>query len=78
MTREEHIALFKEYTSKSKEELDAIINTGMFNTVIEGYLSLTLKGMGVDPEEVRKARVELKAVLDEVTATEARQAGEKY
>lgn len=78
MTREEHVALFKEYTMKSKEELDAIVNTGMFNTVIEGYLALTLKGMGVDPEEVRKARVELKAVLDEVTATEARQAGEKY
>lgn len=77
MTREEHIALFKKYTLKTQEELDAIINTGMFNSIIEGYLILTLQGMNCDADVIRTARTELKNVLEEVNATEARQAVNK-
>lgn len=78
MTREEHVELFKKYTLKPEEELNAIIDTGMFNTIIEGYLTLTLQSLQYDPEEVRKARIELKHILDEKNASEARQAGSKY
>lgn len=76
MTKEAHIALFKEFVNKSEEELNEIINTGMFNSIIEGYLIITLKGLGASNEDIKKARIELKAVLDETTAGEARQATE--
>ena len=72
MTREKHLELFKEYVGKPKEELDAIINTGMFNSIIEGYLVLTLTGLNYSPEDIQEAQEELKAVLDAKTATEAR------
>ena len=72
MTREDHLNLFKEYVGKPKEELDAIINTGMFNSIIEGYLVLTLTGLNYTPEDIQEAQEELKAVLDAKTATEAR------
>jgi hypothetical protein len=72
MTREDHLKLFEEYVGKPKEELDAIINTGMFNSIIEGYLVLTLTGLNYTPEDIQEAQEELKAVLDTKTATEAR------
>lgn len=72
MTREDHLKLFKEYVGKPKEELDAIINTGMFNSIIEGYLVLTLTGLNYTPEDIQEAQEELKAVLDAKTTTEAR------
>ena len=55
MTREDHLKLFKEYVGKPKEELDAIINTGMFNSIIEGYLVLTLTGLNYTPEDIQEA-----------------------
>jgi hypothetical protein len=72
MTREDHLKLFEEYVGKPKEELDAIINTGMFNSIIEGYLVLTLTGLNYTQEDIQEAQEELKAVLDTKTATEAR------
>ena len=42
MTREDHLKLFKEYVGKPKEELDAIINTGMFNSIIIAASSAVL------------------------------------
>ena len=71
MTREDHLKLFKEYVGKPKEELDAIINTGMFNSIIEGS-SAYLTGLNYTPEDIQEAQEELKAVLDAKTATEAR------
>ncbi len=72
MTKEEHVELIKEYVQMPEEKLDAIINTGMFNSIIEGYLVLTLKAMGKSEDEQIKAQYTLKRILDEVTATEAR------
>lgn len=45
MTKEEHITLIKEYITMPEEKLNAIIDTGMFNQIIEGYLVLILKAM---------------------------------
>ena len=46
MTKEEHIKLFNEMLTMSEEKRCEIINTGMFNSIIQGYLVVTMENMG--------------------------------
>ncbi len=43
MTRQEHTELFKKCLELPDVEKDSMINSGVFNEAIEGYLILTLK-----------------------------------
>lgn len=65
---EKNAQLFKEYVHKTKEERAQIINTGMFNSFIEGYLVATLDAMQTDSETITKAKRTLKRVLDTTSA----------
>lgn len=72
MSREEKLATFREYARMTPEERDSIIQTGFFNSYIEGYLTYTLEDLGHSPEEITKALGVLHAELDLHTAQEAR------
>lgn len=61
--------------SMSHEERDALINTGFFNSYIEGYLLLAMKEYGFSRKEIEKT-VELlqNKILEDYTAKMARDA----
>lgn len=73
--REDKLALFKDHASKSPEERDSTIQTGLYNSYIAGYLAFTLEGMGKDHTEIQRTLEALKAELDTHTAQEARERG---
>ena len=73
MKREEKIAAFKEMASLTPEDRDTLIQTGYFNSYIEGYLSFTLEGLGYTPEDIERAKTQLRRELDTHTAKEARE-----
>lgn len=69
--------VFFEMSAKIPEERDEIINTGVFKSYIEGYLTLTLRSIGYPESEINYIRHVLKSnVFKQVTAKEARKAGE--
>lgn len=69
--------LFMQFIGKSEEELAAIIDTGFFNSIIEGYLVATLKGIEQDQKTIDEARVELRALFENMTALEAKKVVER-
>jgi hypothetical protein len=73
MKRDAHTALFTEQLQKTPEERDSIIQTGLYNSYIAGYLAFTLEDMGHSPEEIGRAVGVLLRTLDTHTAKEARQ-----
>lgn len=75
MKRDAHTALFTEQLQKTPEERDSIIQTGLYNSYIAGYLAFTLEGMGHSPEEVARALDRLREELETHTAQEARKRG---
>ena len=73
MTKEEHIKLFNEMLTMSEEKRCEIINTGIFNSIIQGYLVVTMENMGYSQEAIKKAAYELyHNVFDTVNAGEAK------
>lgn len=69
----ESISLFYEMMYKSEEEKDDIIDTGVFNTYIEGYMLYTLQALGCSDELIKNARNTLyDAVLTDYDAKDAR------
>lgn len=73
MKREAHKELFTEQLQKTPEERDSVIQTGLYNSYIAGYLAFTLEGMGHSPEDIQRALNTLCEVLDRHTAKEARE-----
>lgn len=75
MKRDAHTALFTEQLQKTPEERDSIIQTGLYNSYIAGYLAFTLEDIGHSPEEIQRALDTLREELETHTAQEARERG---
>lgn len=73
MNIEQHKAIFKEMVNKTPEEIDAMANSGMFNTVIKGYVALAMEQAGFTQEDISK--LDFYYLFDTKTATEARERG---
>ena len=57
-----------------QEQRDCIFNTGCFNSIALGYLTLTLQEMGMDAETVIAAQKQMSSIFDSRTAAAARKA----
>lgn len=81
--------LFEEYTTKgvlnmddmfmfkrSKSEINEMCDSGMFNSIIEGYCIVAMKNAGFAEGEVEKLK--FGCLFDEISAEEARKAKEKF
>lgn len=74
MTREEHKNLVMEMIATSDEKRCEMINTGMFNSIIQGYLVATMENMGYSKEDIQKAAYELyHNIFDTMNAGEAKE-----
>ena len=62
------------YAMMPQEERDAIIDSGCFNSIIEGYMVLAMRDVGVDEATVQNARGALDNIFDWKTAADARKA----
>lgn len=72
MTRERHMELIKMAIGMPEEERMALMDSGMFNSIIEGYLVAALEEIGMDPKVIGQAAYELyHTVFDEINAYEA-------
>lgn len=58
--------------AKPEEELNAMVDTGMFNSIIAGYLVATLKSLDYKTEDIQAAAQELHRIFDEMDASAAR------
>ena len=72
MTQQESIALLQKMITTPEEELNAMVDTGMFNSVIAGYLVATLKSLDYKTEDIQAAARELHRIFDEMDASAAR------
>lgn len=75
MKREEKLAVFAEQVGKTQEERDSIIQTGLYNSYIAGYLAFTLEDMGHSPENIQRALDTLREELETRIAQDARERG---
>lgn len=75
MDAKKHIAIFQEMVGKTPEEIDAMANSGMFNTIIKGYVAFAMEQAGFSPEDIEK--LDFYYLFDTKTATEARERGAK-
>lgn len=76
MKRDAHTALFTEQVQKTPEERDSIIQTGLYNSYIAGYLAFTLEDLGYSPQDIQRALTVLAGELEVRTAQEARERGQ--
>lgn len=74
MTKEDHKNLMFTLFSKSTEEIDEMYNSGIFNSITEGYLFAVLEAMGLE-DRLGEAQAILYRFHDEMTAGEARKRG---
>ena len=72
MTQQESIALLHKMITTSEEELNAMVDTGMFNNIIAGYLVTTLKSLDYKTEDIQAVARELHRIFDEMDASAAR------
>jgi hypothetical protein len=72
MTVDEHIKLTQEMYSKNKEEINVMANSGMFNSIIEGYCRLAFEQVGLSAEDVSFYHL-----FDLYTAEDARKKAEE-
>lgn len=63
---------FAELIAMTDAEREEIINSGLFNTMIQGYCILAMKQAGFSQKEVD--RLDFVHLFDSVSAWEARQA----
>ena len=62
---------FTTYCMKTEEERQEIIDSGMFNSIIEAYLVNTLCELNYPFAKISEAAAELRNILDELPAAEA-------
>lgn len=72
MTPEQMNNLLMTMAAKPEEELNAMVDTGMFNSIISGYLVATLKSLDYKTGDIQAAARELHRIFDEMDAAEAR------
>lgn len=63
--------LFSNYVSMSEQERAKIIDTGMFNSFINAYMTATLYAMEMPIEKINQAQEFLSSILDETDALKA-------
>ena len=63
--------MFFKALDMSQEERYGLIDTGLFNPMIEGYVVLVLEEIGADKELIDKARDKIMDVLQYHSAEEA-------
>lgn len=62
------------YAGLPKTELDSIFNTGCFNEITLGYLTLTLQAMGLQSGTVLAAQKAMNSIFDKYNSAAARKA----
>ena len=72
MTPEQMNNLLMTMAAKPEEELNAMVDTGMFNSIIAGYLVATLKSLDYKTGDIQAAARELHRIFDEMDAAAAR------
>ena len=72
MALEQMNNLLMTMAAKPEEELNAMVDTGMFNSIITGYLVATLKSLDYKTEDIQVAARELHRIFYEMDAAEAR------
>ena len=72
MTQQESIALLQKMITTPEEELNAMVDTGMFNSIIAGYLVATLKSLDYKTGDIQEAVRALHRLFDDMDAAEAR------
>lgn len=72
VTREDHKKMFMELMTKSKEDIENMVNTGFFNEIIQGYAIGAMERAGLSNEEQKKVIGSFSSVFDDVKAGEAR------
>ena len=65
--------LFLKMISTSEDEINAMADTGMFNSIIQGYLIATLRHLDYTSDDIGDAVDALTDILDNMNAEEARQ-----
>ena len=73
MTTREQIALLQDMDKKSDEEINVMVKTGAFNTIIKGYARIAMRDAGFSPEEI--ARLNFETVFNRHSMNEVRQNG---
>ncbi|MDD2414583.1 MAG: hypothetical protein PHI94_05370 [Eubacteriaceae bacterium] len=69
--------IFEELMDKSDEELIMMINSGVFNKIIEGYGAKAMEFAGFEKEDVQKVKAIFPYVFDSVLADEAMEIGKE-
>lgn len=62
--------------SLSQAEKEELIDSGIFNTVIEGYLIMAMEDAGFSKEEI--SRIQFARVFDNASAADALNAAYKF
>lgn len=65
--------LFLKMIGTSEDEINAMADTGMFNSIIKGYLIAALKQLDYKQNDIEAAVDALADILDTVDAEAARQ-----
>jgi len=63
--------LFREYVRKPQAEINAVFDTGMFNEIVAGYMTLVLFEQNKSLSEIREAKDILYGLFAEVSAKQA-------
>ena len=79
MTKEEKLDDFIRYVSMTDEERAAVIDTGLFNSFISAYMTLTLREFfgSSDDERITDAARILGEILEDTQALRAKEVAEK-
>lgn len=64
--------LFVKMMSTTEDEINAMTDAGMFNSVIEGYLIATLRSLDYSDPDIQEAVRALHRLFDSMDAAEAR------
>lgn len=78
MDKEAHKKLMMEMFTKSKEEVNEMFNSGIFNEIVKGYMAVTLDNCNMEHDKVMECLGELDKMFDEMTAGEVREFYKKY
>lgn len=70
MTDKEYIDFVQSMYGKTEEEINIMANSGMFNSIIEGYCKIVAKDLGVKEEDIEDYN--FYSLFDMVSAEEAR------
>lgn len=70
MTKNEYVTLLSEMYNKSESEINTMANSGMFNSIIEGYCKIVAKDLGVSEKAINDYN--FFKLFDMIPAEEAR------